>query len=306
MLNLTVFSIISALAVTIISMYLYFKLSYTAKEVEKRRIGAQQKSQERLSKIKNFGWNEDLQSEKQSWGLSFKEYLLISGLSLVIALLIGIALKNVYIALGGGVIAYVLPRYVISHNRKKDYKLKVKLIKPALQAIASAHTYKPNIITAIQQAVSSMQYPIKRDFELFLMDVEMGVTLHEALASLRKRVNIKYLDFFIKVVIIAEEEGGKTHELIKTCAEIIDQDMLVMEEFETEISAEKKTTIQLLFLQFVMLGFMSFSQPQAFAAYTQTTFGKIFLFYIFIATFVVYQLAEKYTDMSPESGANNV
>jgi len=149
-----------------------------------------------------------------------------------------------------------------------------------------------------------MQYPIKRDFELFLLDIEMGAALHEALASLRKRVNIRYLDFFIKVVVIAEEEGGKTHELIKTCAEIIDQDMLVTEEFETEISAEKKTTVQLLLLQFVMLGFMSFSQPQAFAAYTQTMFGQIFLFYIFLATVITYQLAEKYTDLSLDGGRN--
>lgn len=299
------YSIIAGIVVTAITLVLYFKLTDTAREAEKRRLEKQEKATQLAGKFRKLGWQEEL-GKKSSWGISFKEYLLISGGALLFMILIGIALKNIFIAVGGGLIAYMLPRYVIKRNRKKEYKLKVKLLKPALQSIASAHTFKPNIISAIQHAVGSMQDPIKRDFELLIMDVEMGMPVKEALEQLRKRVNIKYLDFFIKVATMAEEEGGKTHELIKTCAEIIDQDMLVMEEFETEIIAEKRQAIILLLLQYVMLGFLSFTQPQAFEAYTTTLFGQIFILYLLIATFIAYQLVEKLTDTSLEEVKTDV
>lgn len=300
--NLTLYTLITGLLAAIFSVFIYLRFSYTAREAEKKRVEMQLKMQENTMKIKNLGWQDDLQEEarKSGWSLTAKEYLFISGGSFLVMLIIGMVLRNAFVAVGGGLFAYMLPRYVIKNNRKKEYKLKVKLLKPALQAIASAHTYKPNIVSAVQHAVGSMQQPIKRDFELFLMDVEMGTPIKEALKALRKRVNVKYLDFFIRVVSMAEDEGGRTHELIKTCAEIIDQDQLTMEEFETEIAAEKRTTTQLLFLQFVMLGFMSVTQQEAFAAYTQTLFGQVFVFYLMASTFIVYQLSEKLTDSSLE------
>lgn len=298
--SLTLYSIVSATIVTIVVMYLYYKLSLSAKEKEKRRLEASREAQKKLLKIKNLGWSDKLKDEKYGWGLSFKEYLLISGSALFIMVLVGIALKNIFIAIGGGLIAYMFPRYVIKRNRKRVYKLKTKLLKPALQAIASSHTFQPNIISAIQHAVPSIQQPLRRDFELFLMDVEMSVPLYVALNSLRKRVNSKYLDFFIKVVFMAEEEGGRTHELIQTCAEIIDQDMLVMEEFETEIASQRKEANLLLILQFVMLGFLSVTQPDAFKAFTGNILGQIFMLYLLFATFIAYQLIEKFTDASLE------
>ncbi len=251
-----------------------------------------------ITKIKKLGWQDDL--GKHNWGISFREYVFISGCALLIMILVGIALKNVFVAISGGLIAYMLPRYIIKRNRKKEYKLKVKLLKPALQSVASAHTFKPNIISAIQHAISSMSDPIKKDFELFIMDVEMGMSAREALEYLRKRVNIKYLDFFVKVAIMAEEEGGATHDLIKTCAEIIDQDVIVMEEFETEILAEKRQGTTLLLLQFVMLGFLGITQPHAFQAFTTTWYGQMYVLYLLFSTFIAYQFIEKLTDISLE------
>ncbi|MBS4020857.1 MAG: type II secretion system F family protein [Dethiobacter sp.] len=302
MLDLTLFSLIVGLGVAASAVLLYINLAYTAKESEKRRLEREERLRERTIKIRNLGWDEDLQGEakKSGWSLSLKEYLLISGGAFLFALIVGIALKNALIAVGGGLVAYMLPRHVVKIHKKKEYKLKIKLLKPALQAISSAHTFKPNIVSAIQHALGSMQNPIKKEFELFLSDVETGTPVREALNLMKKRVNIKYLDFFVKAALMAEEEGGKTHELIKTCAAIIDQDMLVMEEFETEISKEKGATIQLMFLQFVMLGFLSVMQPSAFAAYTQTLFGRVFIFYILAATLTVYQISDKLTDTSLE------
>jgi len=299
MISMELYLILTGAAVTALVMYLYFKLSYSARELEQRRLEAQEKAREQMLKIKNLGWSEGLK-ERSGWSISKKEYFLLAGGSLLAMLFVGAIMKNIFIALGGGLIAYMLPRYVIKKNRKREYKLKVKLLKPALQAIASAHTFQPNIISAIQHAVSSIQPPLRKNFELFLVDVEMGVPLRDALNALRKRVNVRYLDFFLKVVLMAEEEGGKTHELIKTCAEIIDQDTMVMEEFETEISAQKREAVTLLGLQYVMLGFLSVTQPQAFQAFTTTFLGQAFVFYLLLATFIAYQLIEKFTDTSLE------
>ncbi len=302
LINPWVFSLFTGLLISVASLLLYIRLTHSAREAERKRLERQEKMQDKLAKIKNLGWQDDLLDEarKSGWSLTAKEYLFISGGSFLFMLIIGLLLKNVFVAAAGGLIAYMLPRYIIKMNRKKEYKLKVRLLKPAIQAIASAHTFKPNVLSAIQYAAGSMQQPIKHDFEMFLGDVETGTPLKDALKSLRKRVNIKYLDFFIKVVRMAEEEGGGTHELIKTCAEIIDQDMVVMSEFEAEISAEKKTTFQLLFLQYVVLGFLGVSQPAAFAAFTGTLFGQVFVFYLLVSTLAVYQAAEKYTDISLE------
>lgn len=295
MIDLTLYLFAIGAGTSLLVVYLYLKLSFSAKEMERKRLESEMRTRERLLKIKNLGW-----SKQENKGMSRKEHILIAASSLIVMVIIGIALGNIFVALGGGLIAYMLPKHIAKRNKKKEYKLKVKLLKPALQAVASAHTFQPNIVAAIQHAVGSMQQPLKKDFELFLVDVEMGVPLKEALSSLGKRVNIKYLDFFLKVVLMAEEEGGKTHELIKTCAEIIDQDTLVIEEFETEVSSQKREAVTLLGLQYVMLGFLAFTQPQAFAGFTTTMLGQGFVFYILLATFIAYQLIERFTDASME------
>ena len=74
-------------------------------------------------------------------------------------------------------------KYVIRRNRQSEYKLKVKLLRPALQAIASAHSYRPTL-AAIQQATGSMQDPIKKILSCFSMILKL-VLLLEALQSLQ-------------------------------------------------------------------------------------------------------------------------
>jgi Flp pilus assembly protein TadB len=302
------FSLLTGAVLVIMPVLLFSFFTRSIKETEQKRLERQEKMQEKLAKIKAVGYRPELadQARRAGWSITFNEYLMISGGAFLVMLIIGALLRNVFVAAGGGLVAYMLPRYLIKLHRKKEYKLKVRLLKPAIQAIASAHTFKPNILSAIQYAVPSMQEPIKRDFEIFLYDVETGTPLKDALLLLRKRVNIRYLDFFIRVISMSEEEGGSAHELIKTCAEIIDQDMLVMAEFETEISAEKKTTYQLLLLQYVVLGFLGVSQPAAYAAFTGTLFGQVFILYVMASSLIVYSLAEKYTDTSLEEAKAGV
>lgn len=293
--DLNMYAIVAGIIVTSVTAFLYFKLTVSAKEKERKRIEFAEKIAKQKEMAARLGWQKE---EASSWNLTLKEYLLITGGSFVLILIVGFLLGNIFIAIGGGIAAYMLPRYLIKRSRKKEYKLRVRLLKPALQAVASAHTFKPNIVSAIQHATPSMQDPIKKEFEIFLMDTETGVPTRKALDSLKTRVNIKYLDFFVKVVIMAEEEGGKTHELIKTTADIIDQDMLVMEEFEAEVHKEKRTTIQLLFLQYLVLGFLAVTQPAAFAFYTESILGQIFILYILGSTAVAYCLLERFTDTS--------
>lgn len=302
MIDATVYSFLVGLCLAIVSVVLYFKLGFSAREIEKHRMAAQEQAEERKLKLKNIGWNpSELDgTDETAVSLSKKEYLFITGGSFLLIALIGFALQNFFIAIAGGIVAYSLPKHLLKRARKQQYKLKVKLLKPALQSIASAHSFKPNIVSAIQYSIDSMQDPIKKDFELFLSDIEMGLPTEQALNALRKRVNVKYLDFFIKVVQMAQDEGGNTHELIKTSAEIIDQDMLTMEEFEAEIHGEKRTTYMLLFFQLLMLTVMGITQPHALEIFTQTLVGQAFVFYLVLSSFIIYQISEKITDSSLE------
>jgi tight adherence protein B len=248
-----------------------------------------------IYRIKKFAWT---QASRNIGDLTKKEYLVIGGSSLAIMLLIAFALNNFFIAILGGVLAYSMPRYVIRRNRQSEYKLKVKLLRPALQAIASAHSYRPNILAAIQQATGSMQDPIKKDFELFLYDIETGTPLREALQSLQKRINVSYLDLFCKVVIMASEEGGRTHDVLKTCVEIIEDDIVTMAEFEAEIAREKTQAYTLMALQYAVFGFVALSQPAAFSTFIDTLFGQLFVAYILVSTLFVWHRLDKLTDTS--------
>jgi len=53
-----------------------------------------------------------------------------------------------------------------------------------------------------------MPPPVSDEFSLVLREVEMGVSLDEALEHLDKRLNIEELKFVISAVLIAREIGG--------------------------------------------------------------------------------------------------
>ena len=63
MLDYRTYTILMGLAVTTLALFLYYRLSLTAKEIEKRRMEAQEKAQERLRKITRIGWHERLQKK---------------------------------------------------------------------------------------------------------------------------------------------------------------------------------------------------------------------------------------------------
>src|SRR5262249_3963469 len=78
-----------------------------------------------------------------------------------------------------------------------------------------------NFIDAVATTVRNLEKPISEEFDLLLRENKVGLTLEDALRSLGKRVESRYLDMAITSITIGRATGGDLPAILDRVASVI-------------------------------------------------------------------------------------
>lgn len=120
---------------------------------------------------------------------------------------------------GGLAIPFIIVRRLEAMRRQK---FAAQLI-DGLMILSSSLKAGLSLMQAFEALVEETTPPISQEFSLVVRQVQMGVSLDDALNTLKKRMHVDELDMVITAIMVARETGGNLTEIFSQVAHTIQE-----------------------------------------------------------------------------------
>jgi tight adherence protein B len=188
----------------------------------------------RDSVLKDIGAYERLLLSLPRWGnldgLLVKTGLPINATIFVVAslafgllgLLVGYRfLDQLLPAIALGLFCLVLPYLVLKLVEKRYYASFNEQLPEALDLLARAMRSGHALTSGLEMIAKELPDPIKTEFTATVDEINLGLTLKEALDNLCERVPIVDLRYFAIAVLVQKETGGNVAEILDNISRLI-------------------------------------------------------------------------------------
>lgn len=166
--------------------------------------------------------------ESSSWAIKQEELLLQAGIPLqgaeFMVVSFGVTMGSIlvlllitkvwWLALGGGMVAFMIPTIVVKRKIKQKQKQLNVQLPTVLTLMANSMRSGYSYMQAIDLVAKEVPDPIGGEFALLLKEVNLGITLEEAFGNMVKRVNMEDFDLVITAFLIQRQVGGNLVELL--------------------------------------------------------------------------------------------
>jgi tight adherence protein B len=187
--------------------------------------------------------------------------LLISGITLLGALLGYAVSKHPISALIAGLISFFfLPAYV-SWRKAKRRKMFADQLPDALSSMASSLRAGYSIIQSLDVIRKQMPWPIRDEFARIVREVQLGLPLSVALTHLGERVYSDDIVMVISSINIQQQIGGNLAEILDTVAETIRERVRIKREIEVLTAQQRISGYVLVVLPIALGAFLLIVNP---------------------------------------------
>ncbi len=148
--------------------------------------------------------------------------ILILSVSLgCIFFLLGLAVMNVVAGLILGVLGFVTPLVGIRHLRKKRIQKFERQLVDALVQMAAAFKAGLTLPQASENVAREMPQPIGQEFDLFVKELKLGLSVEEGLENMAARVGSEDLELVVISTNVSRKLGGNMAEMYDIIASTI-------------------------------------------------------------------------------------
>lgn len=215
-----------------------------------------------------------------------KHYLLyaVPACTLVffLALLI---LKSLSMAVVVSLFGLVYPHIKIKNaeNKKKE-KLNLQF-KDALHSLAVSLKAGMSLNTALLKCTGDLErrYAMEKEnlllgeFQKIANDLNMGISVDEALNSFKERVKMEDVEDFVTSVIIVRQKGGNMAEVMSNVATIISDKIAIKKEIEVLTAAKKAEAKIITAIPIVVLAALSLLAPRFLEPLYNNLLGRLLI-----------------------------
>ena len=203
--------------------------------------------------------------------------------------------NNRWVALGAAVVGLIIPPLVLKILQKKRRQKFASQITDAIQVLCSSLKVGMSLQQGFEVLVEEMAPPISQEFSLVLRQMRMGFSLENALADLKKRMQVDDLDIVVSALLIARETGGDiTDTLMKVVNAIQERNKIISKVKALTIQGK----LQGLIMTLIPVAFAIFvykTDPHFFDIFFKDEVGKMLLTYAIcsqlIGTFLILKLS---------------
>lgn len=206
--------------------------------------------------------------ESPRWDLSLEMRMLRAGLPLrsgefiVLCFASATLLAMLFLLLGGGqlvagvtgaVAGFFFPFILVNMKIARRMKAFNGQLGDALILIANSLRTGYSFMQASDMVAQEMRPPISSEFSRAVKEMNLGVTIEDALANLGKRINSEDLDLVLTAVLIQRQVGGNLSEVLDNIARTIRERVRIRGEIRT-LTAQGRISGIIVSLLPVVLG----------------------------------------------------
>jgi len=193
---------------------------------------------------------------------------------------------SVYFALGCAAIGMVAPVFIIKKMAamRKD-KFSAQLV-DALLILTSSLKAGLSLVQSFQVLTEEMPAPISQEFGLVVRQMQMGISLEEAMANLRKRLKIDELDMIVTAMMVARESGGNLTETFSRLIYTIQERNKLNSRVKVLCVQAQMQGVLMSILPVVFMFFVKQASPDFFDVFLKDNLGRMILAYAVVSEVV--------------------
>lgn len=217
---------------------------------------------DKLLQRTNFAENMALDVARAGVPLRVAEYLLLRWTCGMVLCLAALAMGQIWImALALGVVGFVLPKFYLSHLRKKRVKKVLSQLIDALTLISNSLRSGYSFPQGIDLVTREMAAPIAEEFHQVLAEMNLGSGAEEALEHLTRRVPSYDLDLVATAMLIQRQVGGNLAEVLENIAHTIRERIRILGEIHARTSQARMSGYVIGLMPFFLMGAISVFNP---------------------------------------------
>lgn len=192
--------------------------------------------------------------------LTVPEYVLINLATTLVGFLLGLAIFRGILLMGlvGGIAGFLAPRAYVLRLQQKRIVAFNRQLGDTLVLLANSLRTGYSLLQSIETVVKELPPPASLEFARVTREVGLGMTLHEALASLLRRVPSEDMELVITAINIHHEVGGNLATVLDTIAETIRERVRIMNDIRT-LTSQQRLSANILSLLPVGLALVLFA-----------------------------------------------
>jgi len=195
------------------------------------------------------------------------EYLLLRMVLAAFGFLVG---RYTFGYLHSGIIlavaGFLVPVFVVrSHQNRRRAKF-VKQLADALMLLTNSLRSGYGFVKGLELVAKEMSDPISKELNRMLREVNLGVTIDDALLNLGRRVNSQDLDIVIGAYLVQKDVGGNLTEIMEKVAETIRERLRIQGDVRVLTTQGKLSGLVVGLLPFAVVGILLLYAPDYFSS----------------------------------------
>ncbi len=188
-------------------------------------------------------------AERTSWWERLRREMIRAGLRItpteyiafrILALIGGVAVVgyvfghgNWLFVLGGAVAGWFAPHFFIRWRQRRRLNLFESQMVDTLNLLTNGLRAGFSVLQAIESVATEMPPPTSEEFRRVVQEVQIGLSLEEALQHLLERVPSEDMEFVVTAMKIQREVGGSLAEILDTISFTIRERIRIKGEIRT-------------------------------------------------------------------------
>jgi tight adherence protein B len=164
----------------------------------------------------------------------------------------------------GLVIGFFVPRLWINRRKAKRLKAFNGSLADTITLLANALRAGSSFLQAIEMVARETQPPVSTEFNRVLREVNLGLTLEQALANMTRRVRSDDLDLMATAVSIHHQVGGNLAEILDAIAFTIRERVRIKGEIKTLTAQQRLSGYVVGFLPIGLIAVIGLIAPTFF------------------------------------------
>lgn len=142
------------------------------------------------------------------------EYMAARVLTMFGAAIVGFVLSGAIFAIVGAIIGFFIPPIYVSRAKKSRLKAFDNQLSDMLNLIVNGLRAGFSTLQAMEAVSHEMPSPISDEFRRVVQEMQLGITMEEALEHLLRRINSDDLDLVVTAMNVQREVGGNLAEIL--------------------------------------------------------------------------------------------
>lgn len=207
-------------------------------------------------------WNLSLEQRMLRAGLPLRggEFLVLCGGSalLMALMLLLVGGGNPIAGIIGAAVGFMIPFLLVGIKTVKRMKAFNSQLGDALILIANSLRTGYSFMQAADMVAHEMRPPISTEFSRTVKEMNLGITMENALGNLAKRIDSDDLDLVLTAVLIQRQVGGNLSEVLDNIARTIRERVRIRGEIRT-LTAQGRVSGIIVSLLPIGLGFVIYA-----------------------------------------------